>query len=415
MNTNRVTTSQHQKGVALIISLILLTVITLISISSISSSIHEERIAASQKQINDAFMAAETGVSAAVKTFYDENEGFVWVWDETLEEYVFQEQDTIDRIMNQQAFVSIRPGLEWQIESIQHNSVVAGVEKLTIRSLGRLSGLGVFRKIEFDILIPHALFVDPPAPLTLAGQVDHFGVGDSEHFKIAGENTPAIVVDNDTEFPGSLETVINAIPESHIDNYIGESGETTNDIHDAVKAQNLGFWSNPNALRNFVEVAKLFGTTYSGATVFAAGDPNVPSDNFNIGQYTDNTNNEFVISVVDGDATISGDRSGAGILIVAGELTWTGTPEFSGLVVVLGGRVNWSAGGDKGINGAMYIANIDLDQIDNNNSSFFEEIAVTKKVGFSNDGSSILQFDRDLLNQVAGSESPRIVNWREVK
>ena len=409
--------SQRETGIALVMSLILLAVITLISTSSMNAAINKERVAASQKQVTDALMAAEIGLAAAVETFYDD--GFVW--NNNSGERVFNAQYTIENIMGSSEFVSMsahnRPDLEWQIEHIEHQFIIAGVEQLTVRSVGKRSGSIAERRVEFDIIVPNTLFIDPPAPLTLAGYVHSFAAGGSAQFKVIGEvadadltlpGTPAIVV-NDTDAT-TLTTVTTAIQNApdRTSNYTGASGKSG--ITSAVIEQTLGdFWGDANALRNFVEMAKLFGTTYPNDTVFDS------NDGFNIGHYTDSNHNEWVISLVEGNATITGNRSGAGVLLVTGKLTWAGTAEFSGLVMVLGGQVDWQVdwqdGGNKGIQGAMYIAHITQDE--NGNWVFGHE--TTEGIEFAGGGNSTLKFDRDILRQVAESASPRVVNWREVQ
>lgn len=57
---------RHQQGEALIVSLLLVVSATLISVAGITTSVLQERIAANQKQIVETYMAAETGIAAAV-------------------------------------------------------------------------------------------------------------------------------------------------------------------------------------------------------------------------------------------------------------------------------------------------------------------------------------------------------------
>jgi hypothetical protein len=62
---------------------------------------------------------------------------------------------------------------------------------------------------------------------------------------------------------------------------------------------------------------------------------------------------------VDGDATI-GPSAGAGLLVVTGNLTLHGNPDFDGLILVLGtGTVTRDGGGNGTLNGAMIIAKFD--------------------------------------------------------
>ena len=67
-----------QKGSVLIISLLLLMVATLISVAGISSMQMNERISSNQKQVSEAFIAAESGL-IEVKAFFD-NEDNAGLW-----------------------------------------------------------------------------------------------------------------------------------------------------------------------------------------------------------------------------------------------------------------------------------------------------------------------------------------------
>ena len=67
-----------QKGSVLIISLLLLMVATLVSVAGISSMQMNERISSNQKQVSEAFIAAESGL-IEVKAFFD-NEDNAALW-----------------------------------------------------------------------------------------------------------------------------------------------------------------------------------------------------------------------------------------------------------------------------------------------------------------------------------------------
>jgi hypothetical protein len=63
----------RQKGAALAVGLILLVVATLVALATMRSSVTEERIAGNQREISEAFMAAEAGVAAAFQWFGEAN------------------------------------------------------------------------------------------------------------------------------------------------------------------------------------------------------------------------------------------------------------------------------------------------------------------------------------------------------
>jgi hypothetical protein len=64
-----------------------------------------------------------------------------------------------------------------------------------------------------------------------------------------------------------------------------------------------------------------------------------------------------VVNVVTGD--YSGSLSGSGILLVEGNLTFSGNPNYDGIILVIGrGNVSWSGGGTGTLDGAMLVANL---------------------------------------------------------
>jgi hypothetical protein len=72
------------------------------------------------------------------------------------------------------------------------------------------------------------------------------------------------------------------------------------------------------------------------------------------GNVTDMGNSQYggvgfpQVTYIEGNAEMGGDISGAGILMVYGNLIWNGTPNFQGLIVVLGGEFEVIGGGTGG-------------------------------------------------------------------
>jgi len=65
------------------------------------------------------------------------------------------------------------------------------------------------------------------------------------------------------------------------------------------------------------------------------------------------------VNVVEGDISLSGNWSGAGILLVTGTLTFHGTPNYNGLILVIGkGNVVKDGGGNGVMDGSLLIANL---------------------------------------------------------
>jgi hypothetical protein len=66
---------KEQRGAALVVGLVLLLVATTLGVAALTSTVTEERIAGNQKQISEAFMAAETGIARAVEWLETEVNG----------------------------------------------------------------------------------------------------------------------------------------------------------------------------------------------------------------------------------------------------------------------------------------------------------------------------------------------------
>jgi len=65
-----------------------------------------------------------------------------------------------------------------------------------------------------------------------------------------------------------------------------------------------------------------------------------------------------VINVVNGDLSM-GPSTGAGILLVTGNLTLSGNPSYNGIILVIGkGTFTKNGGGNGTLNGALIVANL---------------------------------------------------------
>jgi hypothetical protein len=93
-------------------------------------------------------------------------------------------------------------------------------------------------------------------------------------------------------------------------------------------------------------------TSAAGSNVY-----NSPAAPTNLG-----TTANPVINVVNGDLTLGGGSSGAGILVVTGTLTLSGNPSWNGIILVIGkGNVQKNGGGNGTLDGALFVANLYTD------------------------------------------------------
>jgi hypothetical protein len=105
---------------------------------------------------------------------------------------------------------------------------------------------------------------------------------------------------------------------------------------------------------------------------------------------------------VDGDCVLDG---GGGLLIVTGNLTLNGNPNFEGLILVLGGgHVERNGGGNGDIYGALSIAKFNA----NGNGGF-----QTPYFDTSGGGTSLMQYDSDAVRKALNISGPRALGFHE--
>jgi hypothetical protein len=103
---------------------------------------------------------------------------------------------------------------------------------------------------------------------------------------------------------------------------------------------------------------------------------------------------------VDGDCSLDG---GAGLLIVTGTLTMSGNPNFTGLILVLGGgTIQRDGGGNGEIYGAISVARF------NSTGGFLAPIFNT-----NGGGTSTLQYDSLAVAEALGLSGPRVAGVHE--
>src|SRR5467141_2006979 len=168
----------------------------------------------------------------------------------------------------------------------------------------------------------------------------------------------------------------------------------------------LGPLATVDGLTNLVNSV----TASAGANVYGASPLPNPST-LNLG-----TNSAPVINVVQGDYSFGG--SGAGILLVTGTLTMSGTPNFNGLILVIGkGNVVKNGGGNGTLNGSLFVANLFSDTP----PTYTNRIALGANnppgiptIAWNGGGNATIQYDSCWISSVTQSFPYRIVAQREL-
>jgi Tfp pilus assembly protein PilX len=168
----------------------------------------------------------------------------------------------------------------------------------------------------------------------------------------------------------------------------------------------LGPLSTVDGLTNLVNSV----TTAAGANVYGASPLPSPST-LNLG-----TDTAPVINVVQGDYSFGG--SGAGILLVTGTLTMSGTPNFNGIILVIGkGNVVKNGGGNGTLNGSLFVANL----YSNTPPTYTNLIALGSNnppgkptIAWNGGGNATIQYDSCWISAVTQSFPYKIVAQREL-
>ena len=209
---------------------------------------------------------------------------------------------------------------------------------------------GSRRIIQYEIsqstfpTIPGAMVFDGPTPVYGAPNSNAFGVSgtDVAQGPNAGVGCPAPV--NQPAVgglgPAAVTTLVSDIPKPA--KYT--SGATaTPAVADVTTA--LGPLATVDGLTNLVN------------SITASANPaNIYGNNPTITNLGTSANP--VINVVNGDLSM-GPSTGAGILVVTGNLTISGNPSFNGIILVIGkGSFTKNGGGNGTLNGAMMVADL---------------------------------------------------------
>ena len=251
--------------------------------------------------------------------------------------------------------------------------------------------------------LPGAMIFDGPSPTYGAPNSNAFGVsGNDANLGMLGNGTgcPATPGPAQPAVGGfdnaSATTLSGAIPRPG--SYTGAGGSPS--------VQNVG--SNLGTLNTVDGLQALVNS------ITAAADPaNIYNGNTssltNLG-----TGASPVINVVNGDLTIGGGLSGAGILLVTGTLTMSGNPSYTGIILVIGKGVFTKNGGCNGtMDGSILVANM------NDINGVPIPLGLGNKPGsptinWNGGGNASINYDCCTINSLGQSFPYRIVTQREL-
>lgn len=354
--------NHKQQGSVLFVSLMFLIVATLISIAGVSSMQLNERITSNQKQVSQAFIAAESGL-IEVKSFFD-NDDNAALWGDA--DGALAALNAVNRTMND--------NVEWQIETIDFDTKPG---YMRIVSVGRVASTGIERKVQ-SFYSPKKASGNLGA-MNIIGGIKIFDTANSNKFKVIGETDssgniigPALA----TNTQGNYEKIVTDIEsKDRMENYVG--GIKVVDFDDP--------FGDPEKMDAFIQSIK---EQYYAMPLAQRGV--APSNMGSVG-------NER-ITYVSGNIEFKGQATGAGILVVDGNLTISGNLlDFEGLVVVRGQTFQMNGGGNRNLKGSIVFANPKKDAATGKWS--FGEAEATFVFDINGGGNATFEYDLDALTK----------------
>jgi hypothetical protein len=248
---------------------------------------------------------------------------------------------------------------------------------------------GSRRMVQMDVatdIIPNI-----PGAMVMDGDLPSFTPGSSNAFSATGldqsSSTNTLRPQNGTVCPppgnepavGGYDTssvaTINASFAGPPDRSINYTGSPLNvaDVGTALGAGGMNTVQGLTALVTQVAAAASPANTYTNTGVLA-----------NPGTVTDP-----VINVVTGDLNIT-NLTGSGILLVEGNASFSGRPNYNGIILIVGkGNLSMSGGGNGVIDGAMLVANL----FDSSNQLIPSGAPGAPLINFSGSGNMTVQYD----------------------
>lgn len=380
---------RNEKGSVLVIGMIFLVIIMIGAVSIMSSSVQDEKISGNVKRSSDAFMAAEAGMRHALS----ELDGYNW-YDFTCGElealdlsslpacnYGLDEYDNRKTPYFPLCSMSDTVGsFEYTVRPYDGAGDLCEMKKpslvdyVTLVSTGRQSESErtIIFKVSYkvgdgngdDVSWP-ALYVNDTGTCTFNG-------ADSAAFIAAGYEDgeaygPAVATNSE----GCVETAnTDSAVNKRRDQYLGG-------IHNIIYENDF---TDPAGQQRIYEAIIANGDPNAGVKktdpkppfkdILISGTKDHDTDKIYIGSTApaylgasgqSGETQDYRITVVNGDVDLGGNLKGAGLLIVKGDLSYQGTPDWNGVILVLGGDLDIGGGGtgSTGLLGSIIVSSVD--------------------------------------------------------
>nr|WP_067296209.1 PilX N-terminal domain-containing pilus assembly protein [Marinobacterium profundum] len=312
MNSSSSLPGSRERGSALIVGMIIMIVMAISGLSMMNTTLLGERKSSNARAQLQAFLAAEAGTSKA-------------------QDYLILNWASYSCTVN--GALPGMSGVAYGSASYTVTAVACGPDEITLKSSGIQQETGASRDIQFVLQSESLRGGGLGGAINFVGNVVTFDTPNSNAFKVDGIGGPAITAATD----GYRDGILAAIPSDRIDNYIG--GVVTADFPET--------WSTASGLQTLVGAI----ATSPDARIYNVGGDVDAND---LG-----SSSNMKITVVKGDLSLKGNDTGAGLMVVYGDLSYQGTPSWDGLIIVLGGTFAVGGGGNGGVEGSMFIADVD--------------------------------------------------------
>lgn len=358
---NMLLNKRSQTGVALVVGLLLLIVSSFIALAAFQSGKFQERMASNQYNKAVAFMAAEYGGGLLLEEVANGLDLDDWE-NSTFADWRPTNDDNTSYFRAADIVRTDPDNLDVDVWDV----TIEGVSRRSANDAENLALSAIALRLQR--IVPGG---GSGAAINLVGPLGTFEVPNSNSLEVRGaENGPAIAVPRQDGLP-SEETDRRKIEKGleekgRLDNYVGGIG-------DRIFEQTMFQRTNE---QDFVTASYAQdGSTYGGNettadleffvdSVCAAAGPSRCSSTVPEGTVTKGSphgERDAKLTVVTDDATLNfqGSDKGAGVLVVAGDLVTNGTPSWDGIILVLGGSFNMVGGGTGGVDGTIYVLDVD--------------------------------------------------------
>lgn len=362
---------QHQRGSVLVIGMIFLVIIMIGAVTIMNSSVQDEKISGNSKRSSDAFMAAEAGMSAALAKLRSKDQSYnppSWFYYSCAAGELVDPDGNVYPAGSSGTFVASTDYGDGATYTVQYGgaceSDVKGIKTISLVSTGAQANSE--RQVHFNVAHDGdaswpAVFVndDPDA----APPECNFDFGPSSAYEYDGKGGPALSTNTDActddirdADANSGQLVGGVIANNPAPDFTDPDGGLK-EFYKALKAsahtQNV-YPSEPKNANKGVEPVDLNSPSFSSVDLGSPGDVSDPT------AYSD-----LQSIIVHGDLDMPGNLSGAGVLVVTGTAHFGGTPNWDGLIIILGGNVDIGGGGTtNGLRGTMVVANLDFGGFD---------------------------------------------------